>query len=79
MDPFATVSEDDALTGAFLSRETSLRGNSLNTVISDRFAAKVKAGELAKRDPEERELSRQVWKQGKRDLSGRANGTIDPW
>ncbi|KAI5120253.1 hypothetical protein M0805_004589 [Coniferiporia weirii] len=44
---------------------------------------------LAKRSPHEerlsaralreREVRREAWKKGKRDLSGRANGTIDPW
>jgi len=31
---------------------------------------------LAKRDLQERDVAKQNWK---RDLSGRANGTVDPW
>ncbi|KZT24766.1 alpha/beta-hydrolase [Neolentinus lepideus HHB14362 ss-1] len=52
-----------------------LNGQSVLTTIADRYAAS-ESKQLAKRD---REMRRELWKAEKRDLSGRPNGTIDPW
>ncbi|EPQ51722.1 alpha/beta-hydrolase [Gloeophyllum trabeum ATCC 11539] len=48
---------------------------SLLEVVKERYAAS-ESKSLHKRD---RELRRELWKMEKRDLSGRANGTIDSW
>ncbi|EIN06504.1 alpha/beta-hydrolase [Punctularia strigosozonata HHB-11173 SS5] len=80
LDPFASVSNDDAMNGAFFSRGSfTLRSDSWRTAIAERYASRANAGKIVKRKPEEREMARQAWKQEKRDLSQRANGTIDPW
>ncbi|TFK46525.1 alpha/beta-hydrolase [Heliocybe sulcata] len=58
------------------SREVRrLDRQSLLRTVADRYAAS-ESKNLGKRD---REMRRELWKKEKRDLSGRANGTLDPW
>ncbi|KLO07455.1 alpha/beta-hydrolase [Schizopora paradoxa] len=78
--PTLNASQVGSATGTSLSSKTS--SNRLQRVIRaisiDSNTAKTK-----KRDKEKHELEREEkrhqWKTQKRDLSGRPNGTIDPW
>lgn len=79
LDPFASVSEDDSVLIS-IGRNPSVRSSSLMTSVAERYAARNGNVDfprtLTKRDLEVREEKRLQWK---RDLSGRANGTLDPF
>ncbi|KII95448.1 hypothetical protein PLICRDRAFT_34311 [Plicaturopsis crispa FD-325 SS-3] len=69
LDPSAGLSSGRASSG--------LAGKmSWKSVLADRYASKATLKVLKSRDIEEREGKKMEWK---RDLTGRANGTIDPW
>ena len=69
--------EDSALSQSLLV-PTETRAKSLHATVAEKFAAVNGSPDLTKRSEfhERREEARQQWK---RDLSGRANGTIDPF
>ena len=69
--------ESSALSHSLLN-PTEGRARTLQKTISEKFTAAHGSPSLAKRAElhERREAERQQWK---RDLSGRANGTIDPF
>ncbi|TFK46518.1 alpha/beta-hydrolase [Heliocybe sulcata] len=73
--PTLNFTEGTIDNGFASSKGSRLNRQSLLTAIADRYAAS-KSKKLSKRD---REMRRELWKTEKRDLSGRANGTLDPW
>lgn len=58
-----------------------IRKNLLKAIISasEGFGLKKRYSPPSHREIIEREQRKREWKKEKRDLSGRANGTIDPW